>query len=69
MRKHRTLKGMAGGHRSKKDYQLLILKGGKIIYEIKPITTIQAKALAFWWNSKTAYGVKICRYKVRTAFH
>ena len=68
MRKTKLIQGMAGGHRSKKDYQLLILKAGKVVHQEKPITTFQAKALAYWWNSSTPFGVKICRYKVNTGY-
>ena len=63
MRNQKYTEGMSGGHRSKKDYHLLVLQAGTIIYEEKPITTFQAKALAFWWNAITPYGVQICRYK------
>ncbi len=59
------LEGMAGGHRSKKDYRLLVLQAGKVVYEERSITTFQAKALAYWWNSTTAYGVQICKNKMK----
>ena len=65
MRNQKYTEGMSGGHRSKKDYRLIVLQAGQVVYEEKPITTFQAKALAYWWNSTTPYGVQICRYKVR----
>ena len=65
MRKQKYMEGMAGGHRSKKDYRLLVLQAGKVIYEERTITSFQAKALAYWWNATTAFGVQICRNKVR----
>jgi len=65
MRNQKYVEGMSGGHRSKKDYRLVVLQAGKVIHEEKPITTFQARALAYWWNSTTAYGVQICKHKMK----
>lgn len=65
MRKQKYMEGMAGGHRSKKDYRLVVLQSGKAVHEERAITSFQAKALAFWWNAVTPFGVQICRNKVR----